>query len=177
MIYCIWLTLLAMFIGQSLSQCTFTVLSNDHSHGATGQYFNYDTATVDRILGRTDWHHTVLRVRVINTGAVRDAMMWRTANGGSIGSGHGRKDSGSAGGDWNVNDVLEFVDIPCHCIAVGFTFSPKHNCECKDTCEGEFCNSIDDVKGALGGSEAGYCETGQCCCSCGSCVPFNEYPQ
>eukprot|EP01084_Bolivina_argentea_P187830 323474_1 len=158
----LYLALLAMFIGQSSSQCTFTVLSNDHTFGPNyvGQYFNYDTATVDRILGRTDWHHDVLKVRVINTGAVRDAIMWRTPNGGSIGSGHGRKNSGAAPGDWSTNWELEFVDISCHCVAVGFTFSQKHNCECKDTCEGEFCNSIGVVKGAFGGLEAGRCDTG-----------------
>jgi len=87
----------------------FKVLSNDHMKGekASGRYFNFDVATVERIMGRalakkgenlTLWH--------IPSGKIASAVFWRVANGGSVGDGHGRWDDGSKIIQFQVGDEL-----------------------------------------------------------------------
>jgi hypothetical protein len=53
-----------------------------------------------------DEQHTVKSHRTGEVGAV---ILWTTPNGGNKGDGHGRWVSGSAAGQWETGDILEFI--------------------------------------------------------------------
>ena len=89
--------------------CSFPILSNDHNFGAIGQYFNFDVATADCTLGTPFLHNTVYNVFYSGDNSFRSVVIWRNPNQGSVGDGHGRKNSGAAGGDWLVNQQVAFV--------------------------------------------------------------------
>jgi len=82
-------------------ECSVPVLSVDHKSGAKGKYFNFDKNALDAALGRQDWSGERL--------TLRDGMkvaVWRSANGGSVGDAHGRKDDSAKEGDWSTGDKL-----------------------------------------------------------------------
>jgi len=82
------------------------VLSVDHTFGASydGQYFNFNVAAVTAALGRALVNNEVLEITNTRTQDEREAVLWTAANGGSIGDGHGRWNSGAAPGQWVVGD-------------------------------------------------------------------------
>ncbi|MEC7001512.1 MAG: hypothetical protein VXX04_06715, partial [Actinomycetota bacterium] len=86
------------------SCCSLDVLSADHSSGHVGQYFNFDLDA--ECIGQTG---SVSQVNQYRGGALvwtGDVVTWHTANGGSSGSSHGRRDSGAAPGQWEAGDLI-----------------------------------------------------------------------
>lgn len=73
-------------------QALIPVLSNDHSSGRVGVYFNFHAAAVDGFLERDNWTNEVFLIRQLRTGAEGNAVLWRQPNGGSLGDSHGRWD-------------------------------------------------------------------------------------
>ena len=107
--------LCAIAVIPSASSTSFTVQSVDHSSWFTdGKYFNFHNDEVDAILGRTDWNDEVFTVNVERGDEffTTDVKMWREANGGSIGDGHGRREPESSASifDWREGDRVEFVN-------------------------------------------------------------------
>ncbi|MEL7129928.1 MAG: hypothetical protein AAGK23_10295 [Pseudomonadota bacterium] len=86
-------------------------LSVDHSSGRVGRYFNFNMEQVDELLGRNDWSEQTFSVMNSRTGKVGLVQLWRHANGGSIGTAHGRFDpwDASANGQWRVGDRALFL--------------------------------------------------------------------
>ncbi len=91
----------------ALAQHPIEVLSNDHSSGKTGQYFNFDVAEVDKAVGHDQWARRVFTIRQARTGKSSAAVLWRNANGGSQGDGHGRWVDGPAPGQWKAGETFE----------------------------------------------------------------------
>mmetsp|Transcript_44532 Transcript_44532/g.71313 ORF Transcript_44532/g.71313 Transcript_44532/m.71313 type:complete len:237 (-) Transcript_44532:109-819(-) len=64
------------------------------------------------------------------------------------------------------------------CALYGLSLSKKHSCECKAVCDGEFCETNDDVEALLGAAnvpDSELCATDakpECCCSCPNCDGF-----
>jgi hypothetical protein len=88
---------------------TFRILSNDHVKGekARGRYFNFEVADVEQILGRRlAKHGERIPLLHLESGKIAMAVVWRTANGGSCGDGHGRWDDGSKLALFNVMDEM-----------------------------------------------------------------------
>lgn len=91
---------------------SFRILSNDHVKGekVRGRYFNFKVAHVERILGRRlAKHGERLPLFHLESGKIAMAVMWRTANGGSCGDGHGRWDDGSKLAHFNVLDEMAIL--------------------------------------------------------------------
>lgn len=86
------------------------VLSNDHNHGTVGQYFNFDVASAGVSLGRDIVHNEQLWAWSERKGIWAQTIVWTSANGGSRGDGHGRKNPSSSPGDWEVGDRITFAD-------------------------------------------------------------------
>ena len=92
-------------------ECSFEILSVDHSdtEGIDGQYFNFNTKDVECILGTSLKYGDVHDVFYSGCNCIRTVKMWNTTNGGSIGDGHGRIESGTAKqGDWQVGEYIAF---------------------------------------------------------------------
>lgn len=90
---------------------SFEVLSNDHAHGVTGKYFNFDLASAAESLGRSLVNGEELWAWSEQFGGWREVMVWTAVNGGSDGDGHGRLhpyDTASQG-DWDVGDHLRLA--------------------------------------------------------------------
>lgn len=83
----------------------FQVLSVQHKNGSKGQYFDFDAADLDAILGRKDWNDILISVSPNVNGDFRPARVWRSANGGP-GSAHGRYETQSKDGDWRSGDLV-----------------------------------------------------------------------
>ena len=103
--------------------CTFEILSNEHSSdgGTVGQYFNYNVADVECVLGETltsgSLHYVSYGPSDSTNPETRSVVMWDEANdAASIGDGHGRKDpkADAAEGDWSVgNRIAICYDSSC----------------------------------------------------------------
>jgi len=81
---------------------TITVMSIDHSSGTTGQYLNFDAPS-----GWTS--HQAVDVKQCRNGQTiwsGRIMWWNNQNGGTSGNSHGRRDSGSSSGQWQVGDTV-----------------------------------------------------------------------
>lgn len=95
---------------------TVLVSSIDHTSGVQGRYFNFESSAASDALGRPMGNGEVLQVSqrrhgtVIWSGAVR---VWAQRNGGSTGDAHGRRDAGSARGQWESYDTFDFGATPC----------------------------------------------------------------
>ena len=87
------------------------VLSNDHESGRTGQYFNYDIDTLDKVFGikvgksKAGDRAKVMRGNTIIAENVQ-LQLWSSVNGGSKGNGHGRLRYNAAPGQWKVGDKI-----------------------------------------------------------------------
>lgn len=101
-----------VFCAQS-SACppSFEVLSNDHAHGVTGKYFNFDVASAAESLGRPLVEGEELWAWSDQFDGWRPVMVWTTINGGSVGDGHGRLHPYAAAseGDWDVGVHLRLA--------------------------------------------------------------------
>lgn len=89
----------------------FEVKSIDHRHAPNGEYFNFMNGKVDKILGRTDWSGDKFMVYNERLSRTKEVVIWNTANGGSIGDGHGRVEphSSKRSTDWRPTDVLTIL--------------------------------------------------------------------
>lgn len=96
-------------VGDSLTLPYLEVLSNDHSSGREGQYFNFDWASAMEALGRQFSQTERITVRNERTGQAGLVVMWGSPNGGSVGDAHGRWDSGAGIGDWEAGDIVTFM--------------------------------------------------------------------
>ena len=95
------------------------ILSVDHKTGLAGKYFNFAISEMDAVLGTSDWSVKVGTLHSREHGPV-EVKLWRNANGGSSGSGHGRLNSIPAvvAGYWKVGDgLLDVAQVP-------FTLTP-----------------------------------------------------
>ena len=90
------------------------VLSNNHSSGANGVYFNFKAEFLDTLVGHQQWDDTLFVVLQPRTGKIGTARVWRAANGGSVGNAHGRwNPRNTTPEQWLVGDVaLFFVQDP-----------------------------------------------------------------
>ncbi len=87
------------------------VLSNDHIFGPNGMYFNVNIDCIEYLTGSNfsppAFLETTVRQKrngvVIWSGIV---IIWPSTNGGSIGTAHGRRNTGQAAGQWQVGDVI-----------------------------------------------------------------------
>eukprot|EP00483_Globobulimina_turgida_P007893 UN07909 len=105
------------------AECSFEVLSVDHSSGQVGTYFHFRISAVGQLLGHTNWHNANFQVYNHRKLAVSKVILWRNANGGSVGNAHGRKDDGTASpGDFRTGDRLSIVGI------VPFRCNPTPEC-------------------------------------------------
>ena len=83
------------------------VLSTDHASKIPGQYFNFEIKELDRLIGNEDWSGTAISILSVRAGKLSKGILWRQANGGTKGDGHGRWDDGSAApGQWKVGDTI-----------------------------------------------------------------------
>ena len=85
------------------------VLHTDHwRDGNTGQYFYFSETVFDQLAGKKFW--TNEKFDVIQKGS-RD---WRGRitvwKGSKTGAAHGKRDTGSAAGQWVANDTIEMQD-------------------------------------------------------------------
>jgi len=90
-----------------------TVLSNDHSNGAAGMYFNFDVGVATAVLGAAPDANTFTITQYRDGTAIKTALaiFWSGANGGSVGDGHGRwhpYDEAQAG-QWEVGDKISLA--------------------------------------------------------------------
>ena len=97
-------------VGSSYS--SFRVLSNNHSSGQIGTYFNFDVEAASTALGRDLVHDERLLIKNLRTDQTGTAVLWTSPNGGSVGNGHGRWDSGAAPGQWQTGDTVIFIQPP-----------------------------------------------------------------
>ncbi|AZZ98101.1 hypothetical protein [Pseudoalteromonas sp. R3] len=88
------------------------ILSVDHSSGTKGQYFNFDVHVIDDALGHPNWHDKVFLILDTNTQKLDRAILWRSKNGGSIGDGHGRWNSGASPNQWSAGKSLVILSGP-----------------------------------------------------------------
>ena len=92
-----------------LNTSTIKVLSANHSSGKTGQYFNFNTKDIDKMLGRTDWNNQTFLIQDNKRPGVGAVILWRSANGAAVGDGHGRFANGAAPNQWAVNDLVSII--------------------------------------------------------------------
>ena len=106
--------------------CSFQILSNDHSFGDIGKYFNFDISAVDCILGEEFTNSGIYNVFYSGTNTVRSVKLWRNNNGGSSGSGHGRiaPSANANAGDWETGEFIAFhgSDVSCGCSNNGLLY-------------------------------------------------------
>lgn len=81
----------------------FKVLSNNHSNGTTGMYFNFNVSAIDQILGGTGWNDIRLTAKNHDSNKTATVVLWRSKNGGSH-SGHGRWNHNAGSGQWRIGD-------------------------------------------------------------------------
>ena len=94
-------------VSEAASPFTFTVVSNDHSSGRTGQYFNIKAKAQ---LGG----EKTMTVKQCRNGArvwEGPVIIWTSNNGGSgdVDS-HGRRTSGASPNQWSVGDTITTAD-------------------------------------------------------------------
>ena len=105
-------------------ECLFPILSNDHSQGQLGQYFNFDISTVNCILGQNQQlsfgsDGNIFDVFYSGDNSIRKVKMWVGPNGGTIGDGHGRSEpeSTSINFNWAIGEWIGFnnINVECGC--------------------------------------------------------------
>ena len=92
-----------------LAKGLLPVLSVNHKSGVTGKYFNFSVDKTDRIFGNsTKWASKKFKILNKRKGQIATVILWRTPNGGSSGSGHGRLDppNSARANQWRINDEL-----------------------------------------------------------------------
>lgn len=99
------------FSAGKLASNQILVLSTDHISGHHGMYFNFHISSVDKIVGNTSWSDSIFRVRKEKTGEELQVKLWRHANGGSYGDGHGRRVQNPDKNQWEIGDILTFLDF------------------------------------------------------------------
>ncbi len=90
---------------------SFRVLSNDHSSGVSGKYFNFNISDVNAALGRNLKSNETLKLTNMRTGETRNAVLWTSRKGGSFGDGHGRWVTDAAPNQWQIHDVIQLSNI------------------------------------------------------------------
>jgi len=110
----------------------FRITSVDHAFGPSyyGYYFNFWNSEIDALLGRTNWSGETFYVINSRTKYRGRVVIWRGANGGSIGDGHGRFDGdpNPYGYLWSPGDTMN-MPIASTCIGANRTLP---NCVCAD---------------------------------------------
>ena len=88
------------------------VLSVDHKDKTVGKYFNFDVKNFDSFFKSQTWKEKTLKVRNERTNKIGKAIVWRSANGGSSGDGHGRWDpyARSKPGQWETGDTILLIE-------------------------------------------------------------------
>ncbi len=84
---------------------SFNVLSNNHSNGTKGMYFNFDIGVIDEMLDGKDWSDIKIEARNHSSNKTATVVLWRSKNGGSH-NGHGRWESNAAAGQWRIGDKV-----------------------------------------------------------------------
>ena len=86
-----------------------------HTGGTAGKYFFFDESTMNAMLGNSNWHNTIVNLIQIRTGVViwsGECILWDSTSSNSTptsgtGNSHGRRNSGSATGQWEIGDILK----------------------------------------------------------------------
>lgn len=84
------------------------VVSVAEAKHSDGRYFDFDGATLEGLLGRSDWDKHVYLVSKERDGVFRRAVLWHSNNGGR-GTAHGRFLPTGKPGDWNEGQSFYVV--------------------------------------------------------------------
>ena len=91
-----------------------TSVQHNFGSGVDGKYFFFNETNMSNLLGNTTWHNTVVNMIQIRNGVEiwsGDVRLWDSTHANSVptsgtGNSHGRREGGSASGQWQVGDIV-----------------------------------------------------------------------